>query len=260
MARAKVSLNPLVLVADILRNGAESLQSAKCEMDEQLRSFIWDDFTGQMFINNYEEDFKPITDKLIPAINDYLSYIGELECRVAEYGKSDVTNDLLDGFLELFHKKRLSKEGANVIKEFESLRLEAYKCPAGIPTIGWGHTRGVKLNTKISRKQAEDFFTEDVKSSVEYINKFNKELNENGLKLRQNQFDALVSFVFNCGIENFNKSTLKKKILAGADDSDIAKEFRKWHKVKNAEDKLVPSRGLIKRREEEIKLWMKKDS
>ena len=76
----------------------------------------------------------------------------------------------------------------------------------------------------------------------------------NALKInfRQGQFDALVSFIFNLGIGNFNKSTLKRRILAGANDTAIANEFRRWNK---AGGKVLP--GLVARREAEAQLWQK---
>lgn len=136
-----------------------------------------------------------------------------------------------------------SEKGRNLIKEFEGLKLSAYRCPAGVPTIGWGHTAGVRMGMTITEAQAEKYLTEDIRPLEKYINQL-------GINLRQGQFDALVSWLFNLGTGNFSKSTLRKKILAGADDEEIADEFRKW--VKSGKRVLS---GLVRRRDAEVKLW-----
>lgn len=137
-----------------------------------------------------------------------------------------------------------SNDGLALIKKSEGLMLKSYKCPAGVWTVGYGHTRGVKPGMTITQEIADNLLIEDVKPCEKLIN---------GLKLnlRQGQFDALVSFIFNLGEGKFNSSTLKKKILAGAKDEDIVAEFKKWNK---GGGKVLP--GLVKRREEEARLWM----
>lgn len=118
---------------------------------------------------------------------------------------------------------KTSKRGIDLIKKFEGCSLISYKCPAGVWTIGYGHTNGVKKGQKITEKQAEIFLREDIK-------KF-----ENGVKkavfvpLTQNQFDALVSFTYNCGLGAFKNSTLRKKLNA-KDYTGAAKEFLRWNK------------------------------
>ena len=138
-----------------------------------------------------------------------------------------------------------SQAGRDLIKKYEGLRLKAYKCPAGVWTVGYGHTRGVTSSTEISQSMADLFLLDDIRPLERYINKL-------GINFRQGQFDALVSFMFNLGEGNFNKSTLKKKILAGGNDEDIAAEFKKWNK---AGGKVLD--GLTKRREEEAELWLR---
>lgn len=135
------------------------------------------------------------------------------------------------------------EKGLNLIKSFEGCKLKAYKCPAGVPTIGYGHTKGVTMGMEISQSVADKYLAEDVAPLEKTINKL-------GINFRQGQFDALVSFMFNLGEGSFNKSTLKKKILAGAKDAEIAEEFKKWNK---AGGKVLA--GLVKRREAEAKLW-----
>lgn len=138
-----------------------------------------------------------------------------------------------------------SQAGRDLIKKYEGLRLKAYKCPAGVWTIGYGHTRGVTSSTEISQSMADLFLLDDIRSLERHINKL-------GINFRQGQFDAIVSFMFNLGEGNFNKSTLKKKILAGGNDEDIAAEFKKWNK---AGGKVLD--GLTKRREEEAEMWLR---
>ena len=133
--------------------------------------------------------------------------------------------------------------GLDIVKEAEGLRLSAYLCPAGIPTIGYGHTKGVKLGDTCTKEQAEkwlenDFFT--AKQEVKAVVK---------VPLKENQLDALTSFVFNLGVRKLIQSTLLKKLNAG-DYSGAAAEFDKW--VFAGKVKL---NGLIKRRAKERKLF-----
>ena len=130
-----------------------------------------------------------------------------------------------------------------LIKSFEQLRLNSYLCPAGVWTIGYGHTDGVNQGMLITEKTADAFLKQDIRNAVHSINQMDVELT-------QEQFDALVSFVFNVGVRAFNVSTLRKKILKNPNDPAIADEFRRWV---YAGDKKLP--GLIKRREQEIKLY-----
>ena len=130
-----------------------------------------------------------------------------------------------------------------LIKSFEQLRLNSYLCPAGVWTIGYGHTDGVNQGMLITEKTADAFLNQDIRNAEHSINQMDAELT-------QEQFDALVSFVFNVGVRAFNVSTLRKKILKNPNDPSIADEFRRWV---YAGDKKLP--GLIKRREQEIKLY-----
>lgn len=115
----------------------------------------------------------------------------------------------------------LSENGLNIIKCFEGFHPEAYQCPAGIWTIGYGHTAGVNPGNVISAAEAEIFLRQDVSESEYIVRRFVSVL------LNQHQFDALVSFVFNIGSGNFFSSTLLKKLNAenyiGAES-----EFLRW--------------------------------
>lgn len=137
-----------------------------------------------------------------------------------------------------------SNQGKNLIKEAEGLRLDAYRCPAGIPTIGWGHTKGVKLGQHITVQQAEDMLVEDIAPIERLLN---------GLKInfRQEQFDALVSWIFNFGEGKFRGSTMYKRIIANAKDEEITDQLVKWI---NAAGR--PLLGLMKRRVAEANLFI----
>ena len=139
-----------------------------------------------------------------------------------------------------------SKTGLALIAAHESLRLKAYLCPTGVPTIGYGHTKGVRMGDTITPDQADKFLREDSADAE-------KAVNAQGLKINQNQFDALVSFTFNVGVGNFGKSTLLKKVKANADDPAIRNEFARWNK---GGGKVLP--GLTRRRKEEADLYFKK--
>ena len=131
----------------------------------------------------------------------------------------------------------------NLIKSFEQLRLNSYRCPAGVWTIGYGHTDGVNQGMLITEKTADAFLKQDIRNAEHCVNQM-------GVDLTQGQFDALVSFVFNIGVQAFRISTLRRLIMSNPDDLEIADEFRRWVYAGN---KKLP--GLIKRREKEIELY-----
>lgn len=138
---------------------------------------------------------------------------------------------------------KASVDAYELIKQFEGLRLEAYLCPAGIWTIGYGHTSGVSPNSFITIQEADEYLHRDVAAIEMQLNKLN-------LSLRQCQWDAIVSFVFNVGIGNFKASTLLAKIRINPDDNSIIDEFLRWV---YANGKVM--RGLQKRRLIEMKLY-----
>lgn len=142
---------------------------------------------------------------------------------------------------------KTSENGLALIKKYEGLRLEAYKCPAGVPTIGYGHTKGVKTGDTITSAKADEFLREDV-GEVEKV--LNQQMILTGIKLRQGQYDALVSFAFNLGVGNLLRSTLWRIIRQNPDNNDIPAQFRRWV---NAGGKRLS--GLVARREAEIKLY-----
>ena len=138
---------------------------------------------------------------------------------------------------------RTSQRGINLIKQHEGLRLEAYRCPAGIYTIGYGHTAGVRRGDVIDERRAEQLLADDLK-------KFEAVVNRECPGINQNQFDALVSFTFNLGETNLRKSTLLKCVKANPDGQNIYTEFLRWNKSKG---EVLP--GLIRRRKAEADLY-----
>lgn len=142
----------------------------------------------------------------------------------------------------------ISKNGIDFIKKEEGLVLNAYLCPANVWTIGYGHTNGVKKGDKITEEKAEDFLVNDLLYSERIVNKMVK------VKLNQNQYDALVSFVFNVGSGNFINSTLLKKLNAGANSDEICVELRRWIFSKGRK---LPV--LVARRQRECELYQREE-
>lgn len=143
----------------------------------------------------------------------------------------------------------INKAGKDLIKRFEGLKLKAYKCPAGLDTIGYGNTfypDGTKVQPDdvITQERANelfDFIVEDFAKKIKPLIKQN---------ISENNFSALVSFAYNVGIGNLKKSTLLKKVNANPKDPSISAEFMKWTR---ANDKVL--NGLVRRREAEAKLY-----
>ena len=127
------------------------------------------------------------------------------------------------------------------LMEMEGCRLEAYKDAAGVPTIGYGHTKNVRMGDRISQYWAKEMLREDIEEAEWLV----KEL---GVVKTEGQLDALVSFVFNLGIGRLTRSTLLKVIRKGGSMQQIKKEFKRWV---FAGGKQLP--GLVKRREWEAR-------
>lgn len=137
-----------------------------------------------------------------------------------------------------------SNRGIDLIKEFEGLSLKAYLCPAGRWTIGYGHTAGVRKGQVITQDDAGRMLADDCHVAE-------RTLNALGVNFRQEQFDALVSWIFNLGTGSFSTSTLRKRILAGAADEQVADEMVRWV---NASGKPMP--GLMRRRVAEANMFL----
>lgn len=142
----------------------------------------------------------------------------------------------------------ISNNGIDLIKQFEGCKLTAYKCPAGVWTIGYGYTKNVKPDMKITSSKATELLIDDLKTYESYVNKYVK------VKLNQNQFDALVSFTYNCGGGALKSSTLLKKLNKG-DYTGAANELLRWNK---ASGKVLA--GLTRRRKAEKALFLKQSA
>lgn len=140
---------------------------------------------------------------------------------------------------------KVSDKGVELVAKYEGCRLEAYKCPAGVWTIGYGHTAGVKPGDKLaSKEEAKKMLKQDLEKYGNYVNSCVKK----GLivfSLNQNQFDALTSFCYNCG----NGSL--QKLVSGRDAVTIADKMLQYNK---GGGKVLP--GLVRRREEEKTLFL----
>lgn len=136
-----------------------------------------------------------------------------------------------------------SRAGLELVKRHEGLRLTAYLCPAGVWTIGYGHTATARQGQTITKEQAEVLLKLDLKAAESVVNR-------TGLQLRQCQFDALVSLVFNIGGAAFLNSTLLRRLREGAPQPMIREQWRRW--VIGGGRRLP---GLVIRREEELTLY-----
>lgn len=137
----------------------------------------------------------------------------------------------------------ISQQGLDLIKSFEGLCLSAYKCPAGVWTIGYGTTADVKEGQSITKERAEELLREDVKRFEQQVQRLVK------VPLTQGQLDALVSFTYNLGAANLANSTLLRLLNAG-DYEGAAVQFDRWNK---ANGMVLP--GLVKRRAAERALF-----
>lgn len=140
---------------------------------------------------------------------------------------------------------KISEKGIEFIIKEEGEVLTAYKCPAGVWTIGVGHTgKDVKKSMKITKEQSRGFLKTDIKRFEDIVNKSIK------VPLKQYEFDALISFAFNVGEGAFSKSALVNKINSSASLKEIETQFRRWI---YGGGKVLPV--LQSRREREIKLY-----
>ena len=144
-------------------------------------------------------------------------------------------------------QRRINKAGIDLIKAFEGLRLEAYLCPAGIPTIGYGSTEGVKMGDRITEERAEALLRED-------LDRFERAVSAKCPLSSDNEFGAMVSLAFNIGIAGFNKSSVARFHNAG-EPSKAADAFLMWNKATVGGRKVV-LKGLTRRRQAERALYL----
>lgn len=162
--------------------------------------------------------------------------------KVKGSGLTDDDMALINAALSPPARMSITERGLAIIREHEGLRLKAYLCPAGIPTIGYGHTKGVKMGQTITAAQADAFLLDDVQDAEAHVRRL-------APTTTQGQFDALVSFTFNLGPTNLGKSTLLKKHRAG-DYKGAKDEFKVW---RIGGGKVLP--GLVKRRAQEAEIY-----
>lgn len=136
---------------------------------------------------------------------------------------------------------KTGQAGLNLIKQFEGCRLTAYKCPAGVLTIGYGHTAGVKAGQTITQAQADKMLVEDVERFERNVNKYYDKYRWN-----QNEFDALVSFAFNLG-------SIDQLTAGGTRSREVIAE--KMLQYNKAAGKVLA--GLTRRRQAEKELFLK---
>jgi len=139
---------------------------------------------------------------------------------------------------------KTSAAGLALIEQFEGLRLTAYQDGAGVWTIGYGHTQGLKEGDTCTQEQAAAWLASDVAEAEAEVNGLVK------VPLNQNQFDALVSFAFNLGGQALESSTLLRELNAGS-YALAAAQFPRWDMVAGQ-----PSAGLQGRRAAEQELFL----
>jgi lysozyme len=141
----------------------------------------------------------------------------------------------------------ISQEGISLIKKFEGCELEAYKCAAGVWTIGYGHTKDVKEGDSILKEDAESMLVHELQ---EYCNDVDIAVK---VDLKQNEFDALVSWTYNLGLTNLNSSTMLKVLNEGKHD-EVPAQMKRWNKASGQ-----VKQGLVRRREAEALMFEGKD-
>ena len=141
---------------------------------------------------------------------------------------------------------KISQKGIDLIKKWESFKAEAYLCPAGVWTQGYGHTRTVNKHSQIiTERTAEEFLRVDlliIKGGLSPLLK--------GITLSQQQYDAIVSFCFNLGVGAFQRSTAYNEILINPDGKRVADS---WIQYRNAGGRFL--RGLLLRRLDELTMY-----
>ena len=137
----------------------------------------------------------------------------------------------------------LGYKGTKILKFFEGCKLTAYQDSVGVWTIGYGHTKGVYDGMTITQEEAEQMLLTELEEYEGYVEKYVT------VPLTQNQFDALVVWVYNLGPTNFRNSTLLKELNSG-NYTAAGNEITKWNK---AGGKVLA--GLVKRREAEALLF-----
>ena len=142
---------------------------------------------------------------------------------------------------------KISQYGIDLIKHFEGCELKAYKCPAGVWTIGYGNTKGVQEGDEWSEDHADHMLLVELEEYENYVN------TSVDVPLGQNQFDALVSWTYNLGGGNLKASTMLK-VLNSGDYEEVPNQIKRWNK---AGGKVLE--GLVRRRQAEADMFVGKE-
>jgi len=142
---------------------------------------------------------------------------------------------------------QISEEGLSLIKKYEGCELKAYRCPANVLTIGYGHIKDVKEGDQITKEEANYMLQEEM---IEYEGYVNDMVD---VELNQSQYDSLCAWVYNLGPTNFQSSTLLKVLNEGR-YNEVPQEIKRWNKANGQ-----VLNGLIKRREAEALLFQGKE-
>jgi len=145
------------------------------------------------------------------------------------------------------NKMQISEEGLSLIKKYEGCELKAYRCPANVLTIGYGHIKDVKEGDQITKEEANYMLQEEM---IEYEGYVNDMVD---VELNQSQYDSLCAWVYNLGPTNFQSSTLLKVLNEGK-YNEIPQQIKRWNK---AGGEVLD--GLIRRREAEALLFEGKE-
>jgi lysozyme len=155
--------------------------------------------------------------------------------------------DFMDGTMPpppaFLAARRINDDGIALIKNYEGLHLTPYLCAARVWTIGYGHTRTVRSGMTITPDQADQLLGEDLRLMERAVQRLVT------VPLNDNQFSALVSFTFNVGIANFERSTLLKLLNRGWYEQ-VPAQLMRWNRASGEE-----MGGLSRRRAAEGRLW-----
>ena len=142
---------------------------------------------------------------------------------------------------------KTSEEGISLIKKFEGCKLEAYLDAVDVPTIAYGRTKDVKIGDICTQQQAEDWLEEELVEYEGYVNEAVK------VELTQPQFDSLVSWTYNLGPSNLNRSSMLR-VLNTSDYDNVPEQIMRWNK---AGGRVLA--GLVRRREAEAEMFKGND-
>jgi len=153
---------------------------------------------------------------------------------------------------------KVSEDGIRLIAKHEGFRSKPYLDAVGVPTIGYGNTF-YPDNARVTMYDKEITQEEGRELLRDILRRFERDVNSVIPQVAQNKYDAILSFVYNVGFDNFNGSTLLKRIKANSNDPDISFQFSQWNKARDRNTgQLKVLAGLTRRRKEEANLYFKK--